>query len=243
MLRKIINAIIGILIFALAAGEYSSLASYAYILSGFITGTTAINFFIIRKKARSKIDYSRLILPSLFLIGFFSIIPVGGYRGVLLFVSILAAGLYYIYMENFPRKPSAWLEETFSMATGFLLLCALWIWNYFFTPPWVNFMLFSTLLFFLFFLQNLHKLAKQTADATVLALLSALLIMEVIWSVLFWPVHFLTAAVMCFSVFYLVYILSAYYFDGRLTRRRIYFQCSIILTVLVISLLSSPWTL
>src|SRR3989344_2869407 len=74
------------------------------------------------------------------------------------------------------------------------------------------------------------------------ALVCAFIQVEAAWAVFFWPVHFLTAAVVNFSFFYGIFVACSMHFEGPINRRSLYFQISLILIVLVVSLLSWPWS-
>src|SRR3989344_2900687 len=68
-----------------------------------------------------------------------------------------------------------------------------------------------------------------------------LLVVETAWAILFMPVYFLTAAVVSFSAFYLMYVLSSLYFADRLTGKKVYFHTGLVLLFLLLSFIIIPW--
>lgn len=195
---------------------------------------------LLRRRTRSRADFLWLVMPGLFLLGIFGTVA-ATQAGIGIFFAILASYLFYFYHRHFPSPIPLYIEQVFTLYGAFLLSIFLWSFNYFFTPAWwiTTLLMFGG--FFLLFLQAFYKMARPPGEAVFDALVMALLMVEVSWAVLFWPVHFFTAAVISFAVFYLAYMLGVQYFKGRLNRRKIYFQTSLISIVVLITLISSSW--
>lgn len=242
-LWKSLILVISLGIFLAASWEHRSLEAYLYLGLTLSALSTFVNIFALRQRTPGRTNYLPLILPGFFLLGLFGVIPGISDRWFTWLIALISSVLFYIYERGYPQKTARWFEETFSLTAGFLVLTALWSWNYFFTPPWAILVLLTTVLFFFFFLQSLDKQYGSGKNLFLLTLVSTLLVMEIVWVVLFLPVHFFTATVVSFSAFYLIFILGGYHFSGHLTRRRVIFQCTVISLVLFFSLLSSPWTI
>lgn len=239
---KTLSLVLSLAVLAVGTWNFSRVMSYAYTTIGVIALVGLANFFILREQLRARADYLFLVLPIFFLLGLFGTIPAIASEWLVWPAALLAALLFLGYERKLTQiKVPHWLEETFSLAAGFLVFAALWGWHYYFTPPWMNFILLIIAAFFVFFWQSIYKQLGSSKNILVLSLISALVLMEIAWALLFWPVHFLTAAAASFAAFYLIYILSGYYFGGHLTRRRLVFQLIVVLFLVGFSLISSPW--
>lgn len=238
---KISNGLTAILLLVLGLWRYESLQDFAWIGAGLIVADLALNFSVLRSLAKTKADYIWLILPVLFIIGLWGTAAATSSQAVKIFVMVSSVLFFYSYQIHLPRRPSIFEEDFFSLLSGFLLLIFVWSLNFFFTPPAWSVTLLIFALFFAFFWQVFHKLRPFPRESTLWALICSLILIEISWGLLFWPVHFLTAAVVNFSVFYLLYMLGRLYFYSRLTKKKVYFQAALILVVLVFSLLSSSW--
>lgn len=181
---------------------------------------------------------AHLILPIMFLIGMYGTLAAGPLVGT--FFAVLASYLIYYYYRFFPKTIPVFVEQTTTLFAAFLTAVFLWSLNYFFTPPWWTMVSLASVGFFILFWQTFYKICEPQKVALG-AVVGTLIMAEIFWAMLFWPVHFFTSAVVSFAVFFLVYVLSDLYFHGRLSRRMIYFQVSLISVVVLITLVSSSW--
>ena len=195
---------------------------------------------MLRRTTKNPWDLLWLVMPMLFLVGIFGTVAATS-LSLGIFFAIFASYLFYFYYRHFPSPIPLYIEQTFTLYGAFLLSVFLWSLNFFFTPPWWITSLLMLAGFFPLFLQAFYKMARQIREAVFDALVASLLMVEISWTVLFWPVHFFTAAVISFAIFYLLYMLSIQYFKGRLNRRKIYFQLSLISIVVFVTLISSSW--
>ncbi len=194
----------------------------------------------LRRTTKNPHDLLWLVMPLLFLVGIFGTVAATSVS-IGIFFAIFASYLFYFYHRHFPSPIPLYIEQTFTLYGAFLFSVFLWSLNFFFTPPWWATSLLMLAGFFPLFLQAFYKMARQMRESVQGALIASLLIVEISWTVLFWPVHFFSAAVVSFAAFYLIYMLSTQYFKGRLNRRKIYFQLSLISIVVFITLASSSW--
>ena len=240
-LRKSIRIVLAVSLFAASLPLYESLNQFIWAGAGVTLLFILVNFLLIRKTARAGTDYLPLILPALYLVGFFGTVTSVSSLGLRLLLSFGAIFLIYIYQIYFPTVPPLLLEETVSLAAGFMALLTIWSINFFFTPAWWFLSSLTLIVFFLMFLQAFSKMGRAGLDCILLSLIASLVMVETAWAVLFMPVYFLTAAAVSFSAFYLIYVLSSLHFAGRLTGKKVYFQTGLISLFLLINLISSPW--
>lgn len=193
----------------------------------------------LRKHSKKRSDLSWVIMPVLFAAGLFGTMAATNTLGMLF--AVLAVYILYFYFSYFPSGIPQYIEQTFVLLGTFMLVVAVWSLNFFFSPPWW----LVTLLFFgvsfLIFWQMFYKMGQMEKNLTLGALIGGLIMAEVSWALLFWPVYFFTAALVSFSLFYVCYILSGLYFEGRLTSRKVYFQLALVLLVLFATLASTAW--
>ena len=220
---------------------YHSPSQFALSALGFVCLVTLINLFSIRKIVTSFADFSLLVLPAFFLLGIFGVTSLVSSDFLKLLIAVPACYMFLLYEFYFPKRVRVALEELFSVTTGFAILVFLWGINFFFTPTWWIFMLILGLAFFLLYFQAFYKFGFATGEAFTNSLLGTLVMLETAWAVLYWSVHFLTSAMVTFVVFYVVYMLSAEFFKGTLTRRKIYFQLWVVSFILFFSVASSLW--
>lgn len=241
LLWRIINSVLAILIFGVAVTAYQGPKNYLLWGGILVFVLSLVNFW--KVKASHQIQFSGLlvILPAVYVLGLFGTVAATSALGVKLFLSIAGAIGLLFYEWNYPARSAQPMEEIFTLLAAFLVLTALWAGSFFLHLPWWAVMLATFVIFYLVFWQGFHKMNILKSDTVLWALISALIMAEIVWAISFWPVYFLTAAVVSFAGFYLVYILSDLHFKGALSAKQVYFQIAIILVVLLFSLVSSSW--
>jgi len=197
------------------------------------------NYFWLRRNERRAVF---LLLPALFSLGAFGILATVSGLGFKVIIALALALLFYFYQLRYPVSHSTSLEEVFNLVTALVLLVFLWALSFFFNLSWWGLLMITFILFFLLFWQAFYKIGKQSTELSLWTLLSAILVVEVSWAVLYLPVHFLTSSVVVFSAFYLIYMFSRLYQKDKLSRDKIYFQLGLMGIVLLLSLVSSRWT-
>ncbi len=236
---KISNALLAFLAAGIILRNFQEFTNYLWSASLLVALSIGVYFAFGRgAHGAGSSPFWGWVLPAVFL---------GGLLGVAGAVSALAAklvlaiaGAAWFYLHQAFSWPLA-EHESFTLATGFLSLVFIWALNFFFTPPWWTLMTLTLGIFFLMFLQVFSETGQRPPHLWLWSLLGALIMVEIFWTVLFLPVYFLTAAVLSFAAFYLIYVVTLFHFSGRLTKKKIYFQTGIILLVLIMSLLSSAW--
>jgi hypothetical protein len=239
---KVANILFGLLVLGIGVGPNMSPGRYGLFAFGAIAVLTVLNVFRLRNSGKLQAgSYLELIPPFLFLLGLFGALAAVSAAVVKIFAAAVGAILLYFYELGYPAKHPASFRDVFILSTGFLALLSIWSVNYFFTPTWWSVLLSTAAVFVLLFWGVFLHLGKDAARSLLYALLISFLLTEITWVVLYWPVHFLTAAATVFAGFYLLYMISTLQFSGRLSRSRVYFHLVLILFVLIFSLLTSSW--
>jgi len=240
-LRKSINIILAVSIFVASLPVYESFSKFVWAGVIVIFVFALMNLLLIRKTAQSGTDYLPLILPMIYLVSFFGSAASVSSSGMKILLALGAVFLFYVYQIYFPNVPPLLVEETVSLAAGFMALLTIWSVNFFFTPAWWILSSLTFIVFFLIFLQAFHKMGRAGLDSVLLSLICGLIMVETAWTILFMPVYFLTAAVVSFSAFYLMYVLSSLYFADRLTGKKVYFHTGLVVLFLLLTFITSPW--
>lgn len=241
LLWRIINSVLAILIFGVAVTAYQDPKNYL-LWGGILAVAVSIaNLGGTKRNTQARFSGFFAILPAVYVLGLFGTIAATSALGTKMFLAIAGAVLFLFYEWDFPKKPLLSFEEIYTLSAAFLVLTALWAGSFFLHLPWWAVMLAAFVIFYLLFWQGFHKMNILKSDTILWALISALIMAEIVWAISFWPVYFLTAAAVSFAGFYLVYILSDLHFKGALSAKQVYFQIAIILVVLLFSLLSSSW--
>ena len=228
-------------VFGLSFREHGDLGEFA-LWTGALVGVVCIANWFVSKSAKLADRIYNAGLPVLYLAGYFGALAAVSAPAAKIVVAALGSSVFYLIelflLEPHPRA----VREIAVLSTAFLLQVTLWATSFFFVQPWWVLMsavfFVSTGLYFLVFFSG----GLPHRRAFLWALVCAFIQVEAAWAVFFWPVHFLTAAVVNFSFFYGIFVVTAMYFEGPINRRSLYFQMGLILIVLVVSLLSSPWS-
>lgn len=181
------------------------------------------------------------VLAPLFLLGYFGVVAGISNLVLKIFFSVAAAVLFFAFSVKDNKKRLNALEDIFTLVAAFFVLVFVWSIDLYFRPPWWANLLEFFGFFLLFFWQMFYKLGARGIENVVYALSSTLIIVEIGWTALFLPVHFLTAAAISFAFFYIIYTFSNLYFMGKLSTNKIYFHLVLILIVVLSSLASSAW--
>lgn len=174
---------------------------------------------------------------SLFLLGFFGTFAGVSSLAVKLFLVIAAAALFYARARS--SKGKVW--DVFILASGFLIFTLIWSLNFFFTPNLPVVLILTFILGLALFWDAFYAAGRAGTESLVLAMLCSLILTEVAWALQFLPVHYLTSAAVMFAVFYGIFMTSVLKWQGILSRKKVYFQSSIVVFILLVSLLSSAW--
>lgn len=228
---KFLSIILVILLFGAGLLSYKNPFIFAPTALAIAVFVTTVNFY----------SQNRSILPGFFVLGYLGVMATISSLFIKLTLGLLAAGVFYYYHLNLPKKQAFLDEEFFIMATAMLLLSALWGLNFFFTPPWWAVSVLTFIFFMPIFREAFSLLGVPTP--ALWALLNVLILVEVTAALLYWPVNVLTATVMVFAVFYLQYVFSALYYMRKLTKKRIYFHSGLISFVVSVTLLTSKWSI
>jgi hypothetical protein len=87
------------------------------------------------------------------------------------------------------------------------------------------------------------KMGIVSASAKILSLTAGLAAAQVATVLLFWPTHFLVTSTVFFLLYYLAWMMAAFYMSGLLNSHRIMIHVTFTGVILLIVLLTAQWTI
>lgn len=237
---RLLNLILSGAIFAVAIVRFASPARFILWGSLVIAAVIILCVLRLRTTVAPRRDYWLLTLPILYILGLFGTLSAVSSLALKLVLSLAGSGVFYYYQTNFPKARPVLDEEFFTLTTALFVFVSVWSLNFFFRLPWwqVSILMFTTSFFLV--LQAFYKMPVPLPG--VWSFVCALILLEIVTAVLYWPVNFMTSAVISFAGFYLCYIFFQLYYMRLLTKKRVYFHLSIIFALIFGSLITSAWT-
>jgi len=238
-----LDAVWSLLIFGAGLLGERELRNFSvYLIYGTVLflGILAADFALAKRAGRGR---GELVLTGLFLFGYLGALAAASPGLIRLFIALITASVFFAYHSRPPQGlPRKSVFEVVNIITAVYLLTFLWALNFFFAAGWWLTLLLVFGFFTLLFWQAFNKLRVPRSDVWPACVLSALIMTEIAWAAIYLPVNFITGAVAVFSPFYLIFMLSSSQARKRLSRDKVYFHVGIMLVVLFLSLVSSPWT-
>ena len=240
--RHLVDLFLSLPLFAvslLGTGREGDFGFYVGFVLAYLALQLGINNWIVKRENGARL---LLVLPFLFALGFLGLQAAISSPVIKVILGIASAVGFYFYQSNFPKQKHHFLEDVFNVVALFVVLAFLWSLNFFFAFSWWLLLILIFVTTALLFWQAFYKMGIGGLELRLITILSAISVVEISWATLYLPVYFITAAVIGFSGAYLIYMLSHFYFRKGLTKDKIYFQVGMIVIVLLLSLLSSPWS-
>jgi hypothetical protein len=212
-------------------GSQGNYYIYATSLVVLIFAAFAINF------KRLNFTWPHLLLPTIYLLGVGSVFAVLANSSFRLIFLIFACLLFYV-LEMKLGHESHFLQNVYLLSVFAVYLGLFAVQFYFNLKVWwiIPLVFGSTYLLAIQGFAGFSLPAKR-----YFYLLVAVVISEAAWGLLFWPTHFFVDSVVLFCIFYLLWLFSFSAFFGRLTRQKVYWQLSLVVFVLAVTLGTAAW--
>ncbi|MDP3741223.1 MAG: hypothetical protein Q8R08_02750 [bacterium] len=238
---KILNSILTTLVFLMGFIAFDSWNRFVLAGLAILVIVIFVNYLRLKIFGAKMPDYWQLVMPGLYVLGLLGALASISSLTFKILLDVVGSGVFYYYQTNFLVNPESEVDqEFFTLSTALLVLVLIWSLNFYYHAPWWTTTLLTSICFFLMFSEIFYKI--KVPSRILWATVNSLVLAEVHAAVLYWPVNFLTAAVIVFSVFYSLYIFTKLYFAHRLTSKRIYFHTALILAVVFGAVISSAWT-
>jgi hypothetical protein len=170
--------------------------------------------------------------------GVIALAPAGFWRVVI--ACLLAFGFWRLHWELRPFAQSHALDNLFFLSV-FGIYLSVWAVNFYFTPAWWLIMSACAVCSGLFFWMGLDIVESSLRSKLLYSLALAMVFAQLAWTMLFWPVHFLPAALVMSVVFYCLWMLSRFYLQKLLTREKIIFYSVFGSLVAFVVLIATMW--
>lgn len=223
MFNRVSSLVLTILLFLIFQGSAANLNVFIIALVVFIGSTLAVNY------KRIGFSLPHLSLPCLYLLG------MGGLYMVittpwLRFVFLIVAAIIFYSLQMQLGRESHFLQNVY-LFSAFAIYIGLFGLQYYFHIGYfgMTFIIFAAS--YLLILQGFTGFILPVKK--YFSFLIALVTAEVAWGLSLWPTYYVINALLCFLVFYLLWIFSFSAFFGKLTRNKIYWQLSLV-TILIL---------
>jgi hypothetical protein len=237
MFTKISSLILAILLFLLLFSQVGDennaqrLFIVAAIIVIFVFATLAINF------KRLNFTWPHLMLPTIYLIAAGSVFTIIASSTVLILYLLGISVIFYMLEIKLGRE-SHFLQNVYLLSVFALYLSMFAVQFYFNLKVWWM----IPIAFVMTYLLAIQGFAGFSLPSKkYFHLLIAIVCTEVAWALSFWPTHYFVNAVILFSFFYLLWLFSFSAFFGKLTRQKVYWQLTLVLIVLILTLTSTAW--
>jgi len=196
-----------------------------------IFASFAINF------KRLNFTWPHLLLPAIYLLAVGSVFAILPGRGEQVAFLFFAAVVFY-FLEFRIGRESHFLQNIYLLSSFAIFLGLFALEFYFNLKIW----LILPLVFLSTYILAVQGLAGFSLPAKkYFYLMIALVCTEAAWGLIFWPTHFFVDAVVMFCIFYILWLFSFSAFFGKLSRAKIYWQLSLIVIVLILTLSTAAW--
>ena len=210
-------------------------------VGGLIMITTIVNYFLHRKGIHRIENYTFLLLPVIWISASAIFIFLQNVRfWEIVFAYALGIIFFRLQLSLQARVNSVFSENVFFLS-AFGIFLGIWAINFFFTPGWWIIMalvfLFSVILIWIGIF-NTHAERKERITYTLFLSLG---LTEISWALLFWPLHYLSMAIVISAIFYLAWTMTRLHFLGMLNFKKIAYHSGFIALILIITLSTAAW--
>lgn len=215
---------------------------FRYLVAGFLLFVlllTAYNWMYLQ--SLQKWNIHSLIRPVLFFGSaflLFQVIPADFLRSLFLVVVVILGTIIEYFLGVFAE--GLLLNETLVISFGvFMSICA-YAFQYF--PTFQTFYLGVVFLLTALVARGFFEFTPEEGQKKIAAsVIIALFCTEVFWALSFLPLHFSSAALMLFNVFYFALILQYYFIFNTLNVRKMQFHIVLLAACSIFIFLITPW--
>jgi hypothetical protein len=234
MFNKISSLVLAVAMFMVFLGSVRSVNDFYIFLASLAVLLVVVTIINIKRLGFS---WPHILLPVIYIIGvgcIFVVITSPTLRTVFL----VAASAVLYGVETHLGRESHFLQNAylFSVFSWFLGLFAV---KFYLHLPTAWTVLAAFGISYLLIIQGFAGFSLPAKK--YFNFLIALVCAQVAWGLLFWPTHYLVNGVVLFSVFYLLWIFSFSAFFGKLSVKKIYWQLTLVIFVLLVTLATAAW--
>lgn len=239
--HKIISAGLAIALIVVVQAFASPLPVFRYLIPAVVGFVVLVLYYSHRYlHAIHQWNIWKLVQIGLFFIawfGVFVLLPSYMVRGVYLVASVPIIYFFLLLIGNFGEQ----LLINQTLLTGFGLLVASWGLQFYYRLAESYVFVLEFFAMFLLIRASLELIPHSRRLKTLSALVISLFVSQIHWALSFWPLHYSALALICFSMFYAMWILYHFALFNVLTTRRVQFYLAFALFSIIIIVLASPW--
>lgn len=243
-IHLIISAVVSILFLVVTQIFASPLPVFRFLIPAFLVYLIAVawynRWYLTQNETKLNV-WVWLRLP-LFLIvwfGLFFLVPSGLGRGLFLLVSMPIIFFFESLVGNTGQQ-LGWNEFLLSLAA---LMLSLFGFSYYFQLPGVLYLLIVFLSVTVVVRSSLDLVPHEPIVKWVASLSLGLFATELFWAISFLPLHYSALAIFAFNILYVLWIIYYHYLYRTLTRKQVQFHLILALTLALVMLISTPWSI
>lgn len=234
MFNKISSLVLAISMFVVFLASARSVNNFSIFLASLALLIVVVSVINIK---RLGLSLPHILLPIIYIVGvgsIFIVITSPSIRSIFLF----CASVVLYWVEISLGKESHFLQNVylFSVFSWFLGLFAV---DFYLHIPTGWTVLAGFLISYLLIIQGFAGFSLPAKK--YFNFLIALVCAQGVWGLMFWPTHYLVNGVVLFCLFYLLWIFSFSAFFGKLSVKKIYWQLTLVLFVLIVTLTTAAW--
>jgi hypothetical protein len=243
-IHLIVSAVIAILFLVVTQIFASPLPVFRFLLPAFLAYVIAVagynRWYLTREGVELNV-WLWLRLP-IFLFtwfGLFFLVPSGLGRGMFLLISLPIIFFFESLVGNTGQQ-LGWNEFLLTLAA---LMLSLFGFSYYFQLPGVLYLLGVFLAVAVVVRSSLELVPHERIVKWLASLAIGLFATELFWAISFLPLHYSALAIFAFNVLYVLWIIYYHYLYRTLTRKQVQFHLVLALILMLVMLLSTPWSI
>ena len=210
-------------------------------VGGLILATTVINYFVHRAGKNRLEEFTFLLLPVLWVSASTVVIFLQNTKfWEIIFVYLLGIIFFRLQLRLQARTNSVFLENIFFLS-AFGIFLGIWAIDFFFTPAWWLIMALMFVFSVILFWMGIFNTHAERREKVIYTLFLAFALTEISWALLFWPLHFVSMAIVAAVIFYLAWTMARLHFLGLLNRKKIIYHSGFSVLILLVTLSTAVW--
>ncbi len=239
----IVSAVVAICFLVITQLFAAPMPVFRFLIPAFaiyVGSVAGYNYWYMRSKDQfNKWLWLRLPFFLLAWFGLYFLVPSGIGRGLFLLISLPIIFFFESLVGNNGQQ-LGWNEF---LLTSAALLLTLFGFSYYFILPGVIYLGIVFLSVAVLVRTTFEFVPHAPLVKWMAALSLALFTTEFFWGVSFLPLHYTALAVFTFNVLYVLWIIYYHYLYRTLTRKQIQFHLFFAVVLVVIMLISTPWSI
>lgn len=241
MFQKLSSLFLAIIFIVLFSLEGLLLWQFLLGIGGLIVLTTVINFFVHGKGIHRVEEFTFLLFPVLWIGASTVVIFLQNTKfWEIVFVYVLGIVFFRLQLNLRERTNSVFLENIFFLSS-FGIFLGIWAIDFFFTPAWWLIMALVFVFSVILFWTGIFNTHADLKEKIIYSLLLAFALTEISWALLFWPLHFVSIAIVISVIFYLAWTITRLHFLGLLNKKKIAYYSGFSFLIIFVTLSTAVW--